>query len=367
MFFVYRYFTTKIICFKIIIMKSLAEYKEEIHSCSKCGICQSVCPIYKITGNDCTVSRGQFIMLKGLLKGDLKMSPRINKYLDLCLKCGACSKFCPSGIDVVDIIVAAKAEYFKNNWFEKFVSFFQKIFVFGFGVKFLGLFSRKIKSKKFDKKVIYFGGCSGKLKGNVAVIKILNSCGVEVISPDFNCCGIPFYVRGDKVTYENFRESFIKILDKYDTKDIVTTCASCEKTLKGYRIEGLRVRNIFEYIRENELKPKLKKKLRVTFHKPCNIDNFEDIKWILENTENLEYVEMENYDKCCGLNGITKVSEYKIMSKIFWAKHCDIKKTRTKYVLTSCLGCEAALALFSFGKYKVMDFAEFMGKFSKFL
>ena len=94
-------------------MKNLAEYKENIHSCSKCGLCQAVCPIYKITGNDCTVSRGQFIMLRGLIKGDLKMSAKLNRYLDLCLKCGACSKFCPSGIDVVDIITSAKAEFFK--------------------------------------------------------------------------------------------------------------------------------------------------------------------------------------------------------------------------------------------------------------
>ena len=89
-------------------MKTLKDCKEEIHSCSKCGLCQAVCPVYKITGNDCTVSRGQFIMLKGFINGDLKMSKTINRYLNLCLKCGACSEFCPSGIDVVDIIALAK-------------------------------------------------------------------------------------------------------------------------------------------------------------------------------------------------------------------------------------------------------------------
>ena len=94
-------------------MKDLAEYKDEIHSCSKCGLCQSVCPIYEVTKNDCSVSRGMFIMLKGLLKGELKMSKKLNRYLDLCLKCGACTKFCPSGINIVDIIASAKAKYFQ--------------------------------------------------------------------------------------------------------------------------------------------------------------------------------------------------------------------------------------------------------------
>ena len=65
-------------------------------------------------------------MLDGLLKGDLKMSKTINNYLDLCLKCGACSKFCPSGIDIIDIIAAAKYEYFKSHKIEKLISLFQK-------------------------------------------------------------------------------------------------------------------------------------------------------------------------------------------------------------------------------------------------
>ena len=111
-------------------MKSLIDFKEEIHKCSKCGICQSSCPIYEITGNDCTVSRGFFVMLNGVLKGDLKMSKTINRYLDLCLKCGACVKSCPSGIDAVDVIISAKSEYFKKHPFEKIKTFLKLFLLF---------------------------------------------------------------------------------------------------------------------------------------------------------------------------------------------------------------------------------------------
>ncbi len=89
-------------------MKSLEDFKEEIHKCSKCGLCQAVCPLYEITGNECTVSRGQFIMLDGVVKKDLKMNKNINKYLDICLKCGKCTKFCPSSIDICKIFETAK-------------------------------------------------------------------------------------------------------------------------------------------------------------------------------------------------------------------------------------------------------------------
>lgn len=352
-------------------MKQLKDFKDNIHSCSKCGLCQSVCPVYKITGNDCTVSRGHFIMLKGLINGELKMSKKLNRYLDLCLKCGACTKFCPSGIDVVDIIVAAKAEYFKTSIKQKVLSFVQKYFIFGLLVDFCSLLKRKTKSKSFDKKVLYFGGCSAKLNGDRAVVKIMNSLGIEVINPSFSCCGISLFTRGDLKGFNKNIESFVKILKKYNIKDVVTTCASCEKSLKDYSrwaeseeirefLKTVSIKNIYEYIRENNLKLSLKKPAKVTFHKPCNIDNYKDIEWFLQNTENLEYIKMNDFDKCCGLNGISKFSEYKIITNIFENKRENILKTGTKYVLTSCLGCEISLKLFSRNSYQVHDLTNFI-------
>ena len=121
-------------------MKSLKDFQYDIRKCSKCGLCQAECPIYKVTGNDCTVSRGLFNMLNGVVKGDLKLSKTINRYLDLCLKCGKCKNFCPSGIDAVDVIVTAKSEYFKAHYIEKLISLFQKNIIFGLIPKIFRIF-----------------------------------------------------------------------------------------------------------------------------------------------------------------------------------------------------------------------------------
>ena len=82
----------------------------------------------------------------------------------------------------------------------------------------------------------------------------------------------------------------------------------------------------------------------------------------MENTKNLEYVEMNDYDSCCGLNGVTKLREYGTMAKLFRAKHKNIVICGAKIVLTSCLGCEVALKLFSLRKHKVVDFSEFINQ-----
>ena len=346
-------------------MKNLKDCINEIHSCSKCGLCQSVCPIYKITGNDCTVSRGHFIMLRGLIKGELKLTKTINKYLDMCLKCSACSKFCPSGIDVVDIIALAKAEYFKLHKIEKLKSYILKTLINLLNI--FKIFAPKITGKHFDKKVIYFGGCSAKISGNKDVVKIFNNMGIEVISPDFDCCGFPFFVRGDMQTFEEYMNKFYAVLQNYDNYEIVTNCATCEKTLKSFskwsnNNKNIVIKNVYEYFRENNFKPELKKTAKVTFHKPCNLNNFDDVKWILNNTKNLEYIEMKDFDKCCGFEGITHFKERNTLSKLFKEKHQNIKSTKAKIVLTSCLACEMSLRLFSLGKYKVMDLLKFISK-----
>lgn len=356
-------------------MKQLVGFKEEIHKCSKCGLCQAECPIYKVTGNDCTVSRGLFVMLYGMLKGELKMSQNINRYLDLCLKCGACSKNCPSGVNAVDIIIAAKAEYFKQHPIEKFKTFMQKYFVFGLFPRIVRTFIRPTRSQKFEKKVIYFGGCGSKFKGDKSIVKLLNAIEVEVINPVFHCCGVPYFTRGDLNEFQNSLKSYISILKKYNIKEVIVNCASCEKSLKDYIkwaedadkeiLQEVNVQNIYEYLHKQNITLELKKEQVVTYHKPCNLDNYEDVLYLLNATKNLQYIQMNDFDKCCGLNGISKFKEYKIMKEIFASKRDNIKKTGAKTVLTSCLGCEAALKGYSFGQYKTVDFIDFIARNSK--
>ena len=68
------------------------------------------------------------------------------------------------------------------------------------------------------------------------------------------------------------------------------------------------------------------------------------------------------YDKCCGLNGLFRLSEFSIMSEIYRLKRNSIISTNSEYVLTTCFGCEIALKAYSFGKYKVKNLTEFLAE-----
>ncbi len=376
-------------------MKKLEDFADDINKCSKCGLCQSVCPVYKITGNDCAVSRGKFVMLDGVLKGDLKLNKNIEKYLDMCLKCGKCKNFCPSNIDVCEIFNTAKYECAKNTIQGKFEKFFESKLVFGTFMKFMKIFRRinsaaSISGNRGEGciKLLYFKGCVNNVypKTERALKKIFSNLNVEIIERDFDCCGLPFLSSGNMERFEEVKKYNLALMDS-DFDYILTDCASCESTLKGYfnsthaplttedkkasferavaRSDGgFSFVNAAEFLAGQNIKFKFKKPVKVTFHKPCHLENDEFLKPLLQKCENVEYIEAEDYDECCGFAGEFALKNHKISKNISVKKADNIAKTNADIVLTTCPACILGIKhgfLFSGKKFpKIMNIMEFL-------
>ena len=325
-------------------IKELKDFADDINKCSKCGLCQSVCPVYKETGNDCAVSRGKFVMLDGVLKGDLKLNKNINKYLDLCLKCGKCTDFCPSGIDVCKIFETAKYQYAKNTLSGKIVFFLESNLIFGNFIKFFKTvtksFRKQIKGKSANSvKLLYFKGCVNNVcpRTDIYLNKIFKNSDIEIIEKDFDCCGLPFLSSGNLERYEQAKNHNLKMIADCKFDYILTDCASCESTLRQYM--DVKFINIGELINRQGLKFKFAKPLKVTFHKPCHLANDNFLKPLLNNCENIEYIEMNDYEACCGLGGEFALKNNRISREISKKKAENIIKTNADIVLTTCPGC----------------------------
>lgn len=324
-------------------MNKLEDFKSEINKCSKCGLCQSVCPIYKITGNDCAVSRGKFVMLDGVLKGDLKLSKTINKYLDMCLKCGKCKDFCPSGIDVCKIFETAKYEYVKNTLLGKLIFFLESKWVFGKILKMLSSplirrFAPPSPTKGEKGKLLYFKGCANYILPHTdKLLKKLSN--IEIIEKDFDCCGLPFLSSGNLERFEEVKAHNSKQIENSDFDYIFTDCASCESTLKEYFPSYVKFINLGELLTKLDLKFKSEKPIKVTFHKPCHLESVDFLKPLLANCENVEYIEMQEYDECCGFAGEFALKNRKLSQMISKKKAQNILKTEADYVITTCPAC----------------------------
>lgn len=352
-------------------MKELKDYKEIIHKCSKCGLCQSVCPAYLETGNECTVSRGQFIMLQGIIKGDLKMNKTINKYLDLCLKCGKCSDFCPSDIDIVEVILSAKAEYFKTSFEGKILSILQSKTVFNTALNITRFIfncgRKKINPPSFTpaKKAVYFGGCIETVFPNTSdyIKTLLNKMNIEVIDINFNCCGLPFLTSGNIERFNEQMEENLKKIKDLDFDYFITDCSSCEWAWKQYGLDESKFKSIYDLINENNLEFESKKHCTITYHEPCH-GGAEDI---INRIHNIDYKELEGKNDCCGFAGLIKPSTWKITKKIIFKKKQNIQKTNADFILTSCVGCLITLGLITGFKYKIRRLISFLEKHCRVL
>lgn len=360
-------------------MKSLKDFENDLNKCSKCGLCQQVCPIFRITQNDCAVSKGKFIMLHGVTKGDLKLSKNMNKYFDMCLKCGKCNGFCPSGIDVCQILNVAKSEYVKTTIAGRVSEILLSHNVFSFVMSmFYNLskpFRHSLRKKNAAIKVMYFKGCVNQINPMTDnyLHKIFKNISVDIIAPEFDCCGLPFLSEGNLERFEQaayINSQFFNA--QYDY--LVTDCASCESTILDYPkyIEAKDVSdksiNWGDLIAEKGIKFRFNKRIRVTFHKPCHLKSDAFFEEIIKNCDNVDYVKMEDYDSCCGFAGSFAVKNRAFSMQLSRQKAQNVKNINVDYVITTCPACVLGLkqGLIAIGsKTKVVSLLEFLSKANK--
>ena len=87
-------------------MKAL---EDQLVVCMKCGMCQAVCPLFAETGREADVARGKLALLDGLMQQMFEDPEGVSQRLNKCLLCGSCAANCPSGVNVLEIFIKARA------------------------------------------------------------------------------------------------------------------------------------------------------------------------------------------------------------------------------------------------------------------
>lgn len=261
----------------------LQKLDDNLVSCMRCGLCQSVCPVYGATLKEGDVARGKIALLEDLANEMIKDPEGVNEKLNRCLLCGSCQANCSSGVHCMDIFLNARtiiAEYMGFSPIKKaiFRGMLQHPTLFNtlmnIGSKTQGLFLKnasdvvgtscssilspligdrhfiKLAKTPFHKevpslntpagksgiKVAFFPGCvSDKMLPNLALscMKVFEHFGVGVfIPPQQSCCGIPALASGDKKAYDKLVARNIELFAKEDFDYLITPCATCTATIK---------------------------------------------------------------------------------------------------------------------------------------
>ena len=211
-----------------------------------------------------------------------------------------------------------------------------------------------------EKKVAYFHGCAANYFDDGvgdAVIQVMKRYGVTPDLPPQRCSGTPIETYGHRdLAREGAREN-LKNFDGYET--VVTGCASCtlalkdyEKWFKGEPEEEMatrlakKVKHISEFALEHQLSQPNQRKnqttKKVTYHSSCHLRAAgvtKQPRQLLANLSGVDYVEMQDADRCAGGAGTYIVKDYDTSQKIFQRKKSAIHNSQADVVATSCPAC----------------------------
>jgi len=68
-------------------------------NCNKCGLCLSVCPVYKTLNQEHASPRARLQLINYYKNKKVLSSTGLKEIISKCLMCGSCTSICPSGIN----------------------------------------------------------------------------------------------------------------------------------------------------------------------------------------------------------------------------------------------------------------------------
>lgn len=210
-------------------------------------------------------------------------------------------------------------------------------------------------------KVYFFATCLGGIAYSntcVNAIKLLQAAGVEVIfKKDQTCCGQPSYNSG---YYEETKKVALYNVNLFE-KDypIIVPSGSCVGMMREDYLELFEGSEEFDKVKEfcsrvYELSEFLDKKLgvkyedlgkptKITWHSNCHALRVAKIinssKALLKSLKNVELIELNREEECCGFGGTFSVKEPEISQKMVETKIFDIESKNVEYIVAGDAGC----------------------------
>lgn len=265
-----------------VLAQRLLTLDDKISGCMRCGLCQAVCPMFGVTGQEGDVARGKLALIGNLSHMLLRDPQALADKLGRCLLCSSCQTACPSGVEIMSIFREAREIVYNYLGLSPLKKMIFRVLLaqpglFNFsvsvGAPLQGLLFRESRERakvvcapmfnailgerhmpplakkqlyaitgpmdepRGEKKlkVAFFPGCVADkiyVDMGLACLKALAHHNVAVYMPtQFACCGIPAVASGDGEGMVKELKRNLEILAKGDFDYIITPCASCTSTI----------------------------------------------------------------------------------------------------------------------------------------
>jgi Fe-S oxidoreductase len=311
-----------------------------------------------------------------------------------CTTCGACMEVCPVFIEQMSKIVKMRRHLvemeskFPEELLNLFENMEQRSNPWGIAPTERTKWTSGHDIKQFvagDTEYLFYVGCAGAFDSRnkqvtLAMAAILNAAGISwgILGKDEKCCGDSLRRLGNEFVFEKMAKENVKLFQEKGVKKVITQCPHCFNTLKNdYKQYGLDL----EVIHHSELiniilkegKLKIDQKVtdlgKVVFHDSCYIGRHNDVYdaprnaiKIATGTAPNEIKRTKKNSFCCGAGGGRMWMEESLGTRINLTR---VKEALVQNPDTLCVTCPYCLTMFSDGlkdekseKVRVKDIAE---------
>jgi glycolate oxidase iron-sulfur subunit len=309
---------------------------DEAYQCGKCGLCLTVCPVYRVTREETAAPRAKVHLIRSYAESRLPATDRMQEKLQCCLMCGTCTAMCPGGVHHDTLFMRMRDEMGARRGQSKEVKALGAILPRENRLRMAARAARlgtsslaqriigrmhigNIPIENFPTPnrtpfrdqvptdiepagapvgtVVYFTGCAtNHIFGRTghAVVNVLQRMGYRILIPtEQGCCGLPLFFHGDTQRAKATILSNIAALHADRCDAVLVDCATCGSALghaypslmdeiglpaESARDLSAKVWDVGEFILENfsRLEPHLARsrtKQKVTYHLPCHLKN----------------------------------------------------------------------------------------------
>jgi len=357
----------------------LSDYAEQVYECGRCGYClggylDEVCPSRFIAGFESATARGRMLVARAILERQLQYSPMLTERLYTCFLCGACNVKCElaAKIEITEITKvmrsdasAAGIELKRLNELCAIIANKHNIYDAPEEDRILWI-SPEIKiEEKAD--LLYFPGCVTAYRLPAVAqrtTRILNQAGIEVtvLGAKEWCCGNPLLSMGRTDLAKEIIMHNVEKIKESGSKQVVTSCAGCYRTMTQEYLRILRQTLPFkvihmtqllgELIEEGKIRMKTMKQKKVTYHDPCEIGRhcniFEQPREVITSVSGIDLVEMERSREnawCCGGGGSVSTLFPHLALEVAHERLKEAQRTGATTIVTACPSCILMLDL----------------------
>ncbi len=379
-----------------------------LRKCVHCGFCTATCPTYVLLGDELDSPRGRIYLIKNMLESGAPADAKTVKHLDRCLSCLSCMTTCPSGVNYMHLVDAARAhveETYRRPLSERLL---RNVLAFtmprpalfrlsligarlaaplapvakSFGATriaaLLGLVPKRMPVPQATGqpgtypadgerkgRVALLMGCVQSVLDpgiNAATIRLLTRLGFEVVvAGEEACCGSLTHHMGLEADALARARRSVDQWTAAHVDAVIVTASGCGTTIKDYghmlrhdeayaekaKAISAKAKDVTEFLMMQDL-PEAQGGLRLAYHSACSMQHGQKIRTEpqrLLRRAGFTVLDVPEGHLCCGSAGTYNILQPEIAAKLRDRKVANIESLAPQAIATGNIGCITQIGL----------------------